>query len=286
MTIDNHTLSVAQLPETATVSSTNWAEIALAELQRGPFQKRVRPWMIECFGPTIPFDKVERNHRFLEEAIELVQAGGCTASEAHQLVDYVFGRPVGELRQEVGGVMVTLAALCIAHDVDMHADAETELARIWTKVPQIRAKQASKPKHSPLPEITSQPLFSTRENAARWLWWKPWIERRVGDLEPYEAQRRVAQTVPEDESVCARCGGIVSDPLITQQAPSEHEQLVAERDDLAERLERLCKFTRNGTFSSINLDERRLLLDQQWQMGQLLHTLNMRIAAHAQGAEA
>lgn len=72
--------------------------------------------------------------------------------EAHQLVDYTFDRPIGELHQEVGGVMVTLAALCLASGEDMHAAGETELARIWTKVDKIRAKQAAKPKHSPLPE--------------------------------------------------------------------------------------------------------------------------------------
>lgn len=116
-----------------------------------PFQKRVQPWMMACFGPAIAADREERNHRFLEEALELVQACDCTASEAHQLVDYVFNRPVGEPRQEVGGVMVTLAALCLAQQLDMHEAGETELARIWTKVEQIRAKQARKPKHSPLP---------------------------------------------------------------------------------------------------------------------------------------
>lgn len=114
-------------------------------------QERVKPWMLACFGPVIPFDKTERNHRFLEEALELVQSIGCTQSEAHQLVDYVYGRPLGEPNQEVGGVMVTLAALCIANGLDMAAAGETELARIWTKVEAIRAKQAAKPKHSPLP---------------------------------------------------------------------------------------------------------------------------------------
>lgn len=84
------------------------------------FQDRVQPWMIACFGTEIAGDTVERNHRFLEEALELVQACGCTQSEAHQLVDYVFGRPVGEKPQEVGGVMVTLAALCLAQSLDMH----------------------------------------------------------------------------------------------------------------------------------------------------------------------
>ncbi|MFX5747833.1 hypothetical protein ABTE19_23195, partial [Acinetobacter baumannii] len=75
-------------------------------------------------------DLPERNHRFFEEATELVQSTGMTQSEAHQLVDYVYGRPVGEPVQEVGGVMVTLAALCLAAKMDMHAAGETELARI------------------------------------------------------------------------------------------------------------------------------------------------------------
>lgn len=115
------------------------------------FQPRVQPWMMECFGPEIAADKIERNHRFIEEALELVQANGCTKSEAHQLVDYVYDRDQGDINQEVGGVMVTLAALCLAIGVDMHAAGETELARVWTKIDKIRAKQAAKPRHSPLP---------------------------------------------------------------------------------------------------------------------------------------
>lgn len=115
------------------------------------FQNRVAPWMMSCFGSEVSRDRTERSHRFLEEALELVQAATCTASEAHQLVDYVFSRPVGELSQEVGGVMVTLAALCLEQGVDMHVAGETELARVWTKIDVIRAKHAAKPKHSPLP---------------------------------------------------------------------------------------------------------------------------------------
>lgn len=117
-----------------------------------PFQERVQPWLMACFGAEIASDRLERNHRFFEESTELVQANGMTRSEAHQLVDYTYDRPVGELRQEVGGVMVTLAALCLASGVDMHGAGEDELARIWTKVEAIRAKQAAKPKHSPLPQ--------------------------------------------------------------------------------------------------------------------------------------
>lgn len=129
------------------------------------FQQRVQPWMMACFGAEIAADRAERNHRFLEESLELVQSCGCTASEAHQLVNYVFGRPVGEPAQEVGGVMVTLAALCLANSLDMHAAGETELARIWGKVEQIRAKQAAKPKHSPLPAAPAAPAVDDERAA-------------------------------------------------------------------------------------------------------------------------
>ena len=98
-------------------------------------------------------DTVERNHRFLEEALELVQACGCTAEDAHKLVDYTFGRPKGDATQEVGGVMVTLAALCHAQSLDLGHCAQLELDRINAPgiIEKIRAKQAAKPKIGPLP---------------------------------------------------------------------------------------------------------------------------------------
>jgi hypothetical protein len=134
------------------------------------FQAGVGAWMLACFNEQIARDVTERNHRFLEEALELVQAGGCTASEAHQLVDYVYGRPVGELGQEIGGVMVTLAALCDAHGLDMKMLGDKELARVWTKIEVIRAKQAGKPKHSPLPAppdgvLSAEQLEEIRDRA-------------------------------------------------------------------------------------------------------------------------
>ncbi|WP_197689302.1 hypothetical protein [Bradyrhizobium erythrophlei] len=87
----------------------------------------------------------------------MVQSLGCTASEAYQLVYYVFDRPVGEPMQELGGTLVTLHALASANDMDVDAAGETELARVWTKIEAIRAKQAQKPKHSPLPGLSVMP---------------------------------------------------------------------------------------------------------------------------------
>lgn len=123
-----------------------------------PFQQRVQNWLMECFSMEICRDTQERCHRFLEEALELVQSLGCTKSEAHQLVDYVFGRPAGEVRQEVGGALVTLSALCSSQDLDMEAAGESELMRVWRNIEKIRAKQAAKPKHSPLPAALSAAL--------------------------------------------------------------------------------------------------------------------------------
>ncbi len=118
-----------------------------------PYQVRVDGWMQECFGEQIALDITERNHRFLEEALELVQAKGCTSDECVKLVGYVFGRPVGEASQEVGGVRVTLSALCNAAGIDEDLAAETELKRILDPkmVEKIREKQKSKPSFSPLP---------------------------------------------------------------------------------------------------------------------------------------
>jgi hypothetical protein len=123
------------------------AQEDLSKKSLSEYQSRVAPWMQLCFGPKISADTIERNHRFLEEALELVQACGCMREDAKQLVDYVYDRPIGERSQEVGGVMVTLAALCLAQGLDMHGAGEAELARILQPeiVHKIRLKQATKP---------------------------------------------------------------------------------------------------------------------------------------------
>ena len=117
------------------------------------FQSGVNDWMLVCFGPEISADRLERGDRFIEEALELAQTcPGMNRERAHALVDYVFSRDIGEREQEVGGVMVTLAALCNTFGVSIQSAAETELSRVWTKVDAIRAKQASKPTGSALPQ--------------------------------------------------------------------------------------------------------------------------------------
>lgn len=109
------------------------------------YQSDVRDWITACFGTEIRDDRVERNHRFLEEALELVQSCEMSRDEAHALVDFVFDRPAGEIAQEVGGVMNTLAALCCAQRIELGHAARAELERVWEKIDEVRARRAGKP---------------------------------------------------------------------------------------------------------------------------------------------
>ena len=109
------------------------------------FQERVEGWLEACFPATVRRNRAERTHRFLEEALELAQANGCAREEALELVDYVYGRPAGIPDLEVGGVMVTLAALCSASEINMDEAGDSELKRNWDRIDTIRAKQAAKP---------------------------------------------------------------------------------------------------------------------------------------------
>lgn len=116
------------------------------------FQRRVVEWMAACFPLSSQSSVEERTHRFLEEALELAQAQGCSREHAHALVEYVYGRPEGDPEVEVGGVMVTLAGLCSAAGIMMDQAGDRELERNWARIDNIRRKQAMKPRGSPLPQ--------------------------------------------------------------------------------------------------------------------------------------
>ena len=115
------------------------------------YQQRVNDWLIQCLGIEEAKNITSRTHRFLEEAVELAQATGCTALEAHELVDYVYSRPIGEPAQEVGGTLVVLAALCTALGIDMELAGEDQLKRAWSIIDKVQRKHANKIPGSPLP---------------------------------------------------------------------------------------------------------------------------------------
>lgn len=109
------------------------------------FQVRCLKWILSWLNSKLVWNKQERNQRFLEEALELVQSLDMDRKTAHELVDYVFGRPKGEPKQELGGVMNTLAILAETNSMSMWQDAETELTRCWNNVEKIKEKQKLKP---------------------------------------------------------------------------------------------------------------------------------------------
>jgi hypothetical protein len=111
------------------------------------YQSDVHEWAVDCFGVEGATDRKERSMRFLEEAVELAQSCDLTLEEVAAVVQYVYRRPTGRPSQEVGGVMVTLAALCEGSlGVDMFLAATTELARCWQVIEKIRLKHQAKPK--------------------------------------------------------------------------------------------------------------------------------------------
>jgi len=88
----------------------------------------LKGWLDKVF-PEHPRDVEERAIRFVEEALELAQVEGVSAHQMHGLVDQVFGKAPGERMQELGGVMVTLAAYCAVAGVDAGKAFDAEYAR-------------------------------------------------------------------------------------------------------------------------------------------------------------
>jgi hypothetical protein len=109
------------------------------------FQHLVLKWIHKCLPDSV-YNRRERNFRFLEEALELVQSLGLTREESLRVVDYVYSRPSGSAEQEVGGVLTTLAVLCSANDIQMETQGYRELNRVNRPevIEKIRGKQASK----------------------------------------------------------------------------------------------------------------------------------------------
>lgn len=110
------------------------------------FQQDVDAWVLSTFGADNAADRNERLQRFLEEALELCQAAGLSRDTADNMTEYVFARPKGEISQELGGTLTTLAALSNCLSLNLSDEGKTELARCWQKQDLIRLKQKGKPK--------------------------------------------------------------------------------------------------------------------------------------------
>jgi len=163
------------------------------------FQDEAMAWAEQCFGPlgTNWKGTKERAHRFFEEAAELCQALDMPCGDAHQIVDYVYNRKIGEPMQEVGGVMVTLAVLCGVVGLNLNKASWEEAARCHLAIEKIRAKQAAKRSDSALPGWADEP--ATKEEIED-------VKRRWGEASgPGKTKSRVW---PQDFTERCYCRGI------------------------------------------------------------------------------
>jgi len=109
--------------------------------ERDQRQHAVATWCRAAFGEEHATNLLQRAVRGHEEQVELLQAAAhetgadmaAARAMAHKQVDYVFDRPPGNLRQEVGGVSITLLALCAAAGFSADEAESAELQRILAK---------------------------------------------------------------------------------------------------------------------------------------------------------
>jgi hypothetical protein len=102
------------------------------------WQRVAYHWVENVFSPENAANPNERSERFGEEALELLQARGVSRERVHELVDYVYNRPAGEVPQELGGVMHTLLVLAEQGKLDLWECFRTEMHRV--SQPEVMAK--------------------------------------------------------------------------------------------------------------------------------------------------
>lgn len=96
-------------------------------------QAEVLAWAVAAFGEPEATSVAQRGLRLLEEAAEAAQAAGVSRNRARAVVQYVYSRPIGELKQEVGGVGITLLCLGEAAGIDVDQAERDEIARVMSK---------------------------------------------------------------------------------------------------------------------------------------------------------
>ena len=100
------------------------------ERARDARQAAIYKWVADTFGANT-LHPSERALRFIEEAVELVQAAGLSVEAVRAVVDHVFAKPPGGLAQEIGGCGTTLLALAAAYGVSADDAERDEAERVF-----------------------------------------------------------------------------------------------------------------------------------------------------------
>lgn len=102
-------------------------------MSRDQWQKRVAAWCAAAFGADHSSNVEQRGLRLAEEAIEAAQAAGCDPATIHKLVDYIYAKPAGELKQELGGVGLCVLAMADAAGFSADDAERIEVNRVLAK---------------------------------------------------------------------------------------------------------------------------------------------------------
>lgn len=96
-------------------------------------QRVVARWAREAFGELEARSLAQRALRLLEEAAEAAQACSVDLGTAISCLHIVYGKPTGDLSQELGGIGVTVLALADAAGLQADECERDEVGRILGK---------------------------------------------------------------------------------------------------------------------------------------------------------
>lgn len=107
-------------------------------------QSIVLAWATRMFGQCTT-QLTERALRVVEEAIEVGQAAGLTKEQVQRLIDRVYSRPAGDVREELGGLLVTCLAICEVMRISGDDLERDEMERVLSLPEEkVREKHAQK----------------------------------------------------------------------------------------------------------------------------------------------
>lgn len=114
-------------------------------MERSDRQKAAYDWTVDAFGPEHAMSAPMRATRFIEEGIELYQTCGGNRVMLHRLVDFVFNKPPGDLKKEIGDVGLTLLTVAELSGFDADVcEAMVVAEALATDPAAMRARNAVK----------------------------------------------------------------------------------------------------------------------------------------------
>lgn len=99
-------------------------------------QEAIVEWGVRAFGANMAAPD-RRAIRLCEETFEVAQAIGLPKDQVHALLDYVYAKPVGDIKTELGDVGICLMALASSLNLNMDMVERIRVEEILTKDPAI-----------------------------------------------------------------------------------------------------------------------------------------------------